>query len=159
MKNVTLLFLVQDDQFLLAMKKRGFGEGRYNGVGGKVESGESIEEATIRECQEEIGVTPEDIQKVAILTFRYAAEDGKSDDVRCHVFVAHSWEGEPIESEEMAPEWFYADMLPYDHMWPDDRHWLPLVIEGHSVTGEFSFNPDKDMVGHQVSIVDPTELE
>jgi 8-oxo-dGTP pyrophosphatase MutT (NUDIX family) len=36
------------------MKKRGFGEGRWNGVGGKVEPGESIEAALIREAKEEV---------------------------------------------------------------------------------------------------------
>ena len=54
MKHVTLLFLLTDDQILLAMKKRGFGMGRWNGVGGKIEPGETIEEATARECREEI---------------------------------------------------------------------------------------------------------
>jgi len=55
---LTLLFLIKDDQILLAMKKRGFGAGRFNGVGGKVEPGETIEQALIRESQEEINVTP-----------------------------------------------------------------------------------------------------
>ena len=41
MKLVTLLFLRRDGQILLAMKKRGFGEGKWNGVGGKVEPGET----------------------------------------------------------------------------------------------------------------------
>lgn len=54
----TLLFLIKDDHVLLAMKKRGFGAGNWNGVGGKIEAGESIEQALVRECQEEIGVTP-----------------------------------------------------------------------------------------------------
>ena len=48
MKQLTLLFLVRDDQILLAMKKRGFGEGRWNGVGGKVEKDETVEQAMIR---------------------------------------------------------------------------------------------------------------
>ena len=43
MKISTLCFLVKDNQILLAMKKRGFGEGKWNGVGGKVNPGETIE--------------------------------------------------------------------------------------------------------------------
>ncbi len=57
-KKYSLLFLLREDEILLVMKKRGFGSGRWNGVGGKFESGETAEQATIRECQEEIGVTP-----------------------------------------------------------------------------------------------------
>ena len=47
-KTLSLLFLRREDEILLAMKKRGFGKGRWNGVGGKVEVGESIEQAMIR---------------------------------------------------------------------------------------------------------------
>ncbi len=47
-KLYTLVFLVDDDRVLLGMKKRGFGAGKWNGFGGKVEPGETIEEAAIR---------------------------------------------------------------------------------------------------------------
>lgn len=33
----TLCLLKRNDEILLAMKKRGFGTGKYNGVGGKIE--------------------------------------------------------------------------------------------------------------------------
>ncbi len=56
MKHTTLLFLLKDNHILLAMKKRGFGAGRWNGVGGKIEAGETIVQAAVRECFEEIGV-------------------------------------------------------------------------------------------------------
>jgi 8-oxo-dGTP pyrophosphatase MutT (NUDIX family) len=65
----TLLFLITEDKILLAMKKRGFGTGKWNGVGGKIESGESLEAALVRECQEEIGVTPTSWRPVAELDF------------------------------------------------------------------------------------------
>lgn len=41
MRLATLCYLLKDDQVLLAMKKRGFGEGKWNGPGGKVEKGET----------------------------------------------------------------------------------------------------------------------
>ena len=63
-KVLSLLYLRRDNEILLAMKKRGFGEGRWNGVGGKVEAGESIEQAMICEAQEEISVTLTTYEKV-----------------------------------------------------------------------------------------------
>ena len=48
MLETTLCLLKKDNRILLAMKKRGFGEGKYNGVGGKIENGETPEEAMIR---------------------------------------------------------------------------------------------------------------
>jgi len=65
----TLCLLKNDNQILLAMKKRGFGEGKYNGVGGKIDKGETPEQAMIREVQEEILVTPTKYEKVGFIEF------------------------------------------------------------------------------------------
>lgn len=65
----TLLFLRRGDELLLAMKKRGFGKGKWNGVGGKLEAGETLEQALIRETVEETGVRPTAWQAVGKFTF------------------------------------------------------------------------------------------
>ena len=53
-KQLTLVAVLKENNILLGMKKRGFGEGRWNGFGGKVETGETIEEGAKRELKEEI---------------------------------------------------------------------------------------------------------
>jgi mutator protein MutT len=156
MKEATLLFLARDDQILLAMKKRGFGANRWNGVGGKIEPGETIEEATIRECEEEIGVTPANLQKMAMLSFKNEVVKGQ--DMKVHVFISYDWEGEPAESEEMAPEWFFADMLPFDKMWADDEYWLPAILSGQPIIGSFTFDADDQIMHHDVSPVPAESL-
>lgn len=135
----TLVFLRQDDQILLAMKKRGFGEGRWNGVGGKVDAGETIEQAMIRETQEEISVTPVDYEQVAYLDFTIDA-DTKPWQQEVHVYMCTRWEGEPTESEEMAPQWYSLNALPYNNMWQDDEIWLPQVLKGKKLHGAFTFD-------------------
>ena len=62
-KILTLCFIYQHPKVLLGMKKRGFGAGRWNGFGGKVRDGETIEEATKREMKEEVGIIPGDIER------------------------------------------------------------------------------------------------
>jgi len=69
MKHATLCFLIADDKILLGMKKRGFGEGKYNGIGGKVEDGETVKDAAVRELYEEVGVHTNEMEKIAEITF------------------------------------------------------------------------------------------
>jgi 8-oxo-dGTP pyrophosphatase MutT (NUDIX family) len=127
---------------LLALKKRGFGVGKWNGVGGKVETGESVEVAAIREVGEEVGVRVAQgaLTRAALLTFRWDAEP--SWDCVVHVFLVHDWDGVPVESEEVRPAWFPTAELPFESMWEDDIHWLPRVLKGEWVDAECWFGAD-----------------
>ena len=147
MKLCTLLFLLKDDEILLAMKKRGFGAGHWNGVGGKVEPNETVEEALVRECKEEINVTPTTFTKVAIHDFVFP--DG-SPNMQVHAYFASDWEGDPIETEEMAPQWFALKDIPYTEMWEDDSVWLPLVLQNKKLTSRFTFDTDNHMLDAQL---------
>jgi mutator protein MutT len=142
MKQATLLFLRRDDRILLAMKKRGLGQGKWNGVGGKVESTETIEEALARETREEINVIPKRISKVAEFNFTY---------MYVHVFLCTSWEGEPTESDEMAPRWFQIKDIPFEEMWDDDKIWLPRVLNGEKLNGWFKFNDANKVIDYSIS--------
>jgi mutator protein MutT len=147
-KHCTLLFLRRDNKILLAMKNRGFGAGRYNGVGGKVDSNETVEQALVRECQEEIGVTPTHFWKVAEHDFLQHDENPWR--MYVHAYLCDQWEGEPTESEEMTPEWFDVDDIPYDSMWQDDVLWLPAVLEGKHLVGQFTFDRNDAMLSHNI---------
>lgn len=141
LRQATICLLIKEDKILLAMKKRGFGMGKWNGVGGKPNNGELIEDAAIRETQEEIGVTPKNIQKVATLNFYFPNHPDWSQQVL--VYNVKEWDGEPMETEEMAPKWFPKDQIPYDSMWEDDKYWFPLVLAGKSVDADFLFEGEK----------------
>ncbi len=153
----TLLFLKKDDRILLAMKKRGFGAGKWNGVGGKIEAGESIEAALVRECQEEIGVTPASWQQVAELDF---VQDATTDPwhMYVHAYISSNWQGEPTESEEMKPQWFDLSDIPYEAMWDDDQYWLPKVLAGELVYGEFIFDENEKMTNYMIEATDTLPL-
>jgi 8-oxo-dGTP diphosphatase len=156
MRDTTLLFLVKKEgntitDICLAMKKRGFGAGRYNGTGGKVESGESIEDAAKREAQEEIGIVVSDMSKCAELTFTFPHKEDWNQLV--HVYVADSWQGGVVESEEMKPEWFAVADIPYTTMWPDDMFWLPKVLAGDFVKASFSFGEGDIIIDQVVTVI------
>jgi mutator protein MutT len=148
LRQVTLCFLVKDRQILLAMKKRGFGEGFWNGVGGKPDTGETIEQAAIREAEEEIGVTPTKMAEVGKIDFYMQQPDGNQQVI---IYLVTDWEGQPAESEEMRPQWYNQGQIPYDQMWPDDQYWLPLVLAGKYVTGRFHFDAAGQIEAHEVT--------
>ncbi len=140
-QRATLLFLIKNDQILLAMKKRGFGKGYWNGVGGKVNSLETSKQAAIRETKEEINIIPKNIEKVASLDFHIAKTKSEETWIqRVSVYKTSNWDGEPTETEEMKPKWFRISDIPYSKMWADDILWLPKILQGQKIKGEFWFD-------------------
>lgn len=153
-KHLTLLFLRRGEELLLAMKKRGHGVGKWNGVGGKVELDETIQQAAIRECEEEIGVHPYSLQPVGEQVFISQQSDGTEERSVAYVFFCTKWEGEPQETEEMAPQWFHEKDVPYDAMWADDQYWLPKLIAGEKVFGTYRFDEHNQLLEHTTTSVD-----
>ncbi len=145
----TLLLLIKDNEILLAKKKRGFGEGKYNGVGGKLEEGETPEEAMIRETEEEIMITPTKYEKMGVIEFLEYVK-GERANVKFHLYVATEWIGIPKESEEMIPKWFSLDNLPYNEMFPDDIYWLPYILEGKKINAFFDFDEEWNLLSHHI---------
>ncbi|HVO28915.1 MAG TPA: NUDIX domain-containing protein [Candidatus Paceibacterota bacterium] len=137
MKQTTLCFLRKGDKVLLAMKKRGFGMGKWNGVGGKVGEGEDVPASAIREIKEEIGVDARELESAGVLEFRFREHPEWAQD--SNIFVVRRWRGAPSESEEMRPRWYAISELPFEKMWIDDPYWLPLVLAGKKIKGRFLF--------------------
>lgn len=152
----TIAFFVNNNSVLLGMKKRGHGQGKWNGFGGKLDGGESIESAMIRECHEEAGLTPTSYRKVAEIVF-LGGSDIKDSNTTAHCYLVKKWTGEPIETEEMLPKWFLFSDIPYKYMWPSDRTWMPMLIKGESFKGEITFNENDELISQNIDeINDPT---
>ena len=150
-KIATLVFLIKNDEVLLAMKKRGFGEGRWNGSGGKVHDGETVEEAAKREVKEEIGVSVKKLNKSATLNF-YFSEKPEWDQ-QVIVYLTKDWQGDPSESEEMKPKWFKTSNIPYGQMWSDDSYWIPQVLSGNKIEADFLFDDNQQVIDKNVIYV------
>ena len=133
------------------MKKRGFGEGKWVGFGGKVGEGEDIEEAAIRELKEETSLLAKKIERVGILDFEFKDD---TEDLELHVFRVHDYEGEPIETDEMKPQWFHVDEMPIDKMWADDAHWFPLLLGGKKFRGKFLFKDQENIIDKELTEID-----
>ncbi|KDO32453.1 hypothetical protein SPRG_02930 [Saprolegnia parasitica CBS 223.65] len=154
-KAYTLAFVLRTNaegvrEILLGTKKRGFGLGKTIGFGGKIEpSDKSIPDAAARELMEEanIVVSGENMQSTGTLLYTFT---DRPQIMHMHVYTVTTFEGEPSESDEMRPAWFPCHAIPYDDMWADERFWLPSVLAGHRVFGQFDFADD------EVTILDST---
>ena len=138
MKHMTLCYPILEGRVLLAIKKRDFGKGKWNGPGGKVQPGESAEQAVIRETEEEAGVRVQRVEAVGTIESVFEAHPDWNN--TCEVFVSHDLVGEAHETEEMRPQWFAFEDVPYDQMWEDDRHWLDKVLRGGRVSKRFYYD-------------------
>jgi 8-oxo-dGTP diphosphatase len=138
-ERATLCFIVEAGRIMLIHKRRGLGAGKINGPGGRLEPGETLVEGAIRETIEETGVRPIDPEIAGEISFQFL--DGYS--LHCTVFIAHAREGEPVETPEALPFWCAVGEVPYDGMWEDDRHWLPLLLRRERFDGRFLFDGER----------------
>lgn len=151
MQDATLVILLKGDpvvEVLLGYKKIGFGQGKFTGIGGKIERGEELTDAALRELIEETGVRipdPEYLEFGSILEFRFPRKPSWNH--RVFVFFTHQWDGVPVESNEVRPQWFAVEDIPYGLMWDDARHWLPLALSGEKFQARFKFKADNQTVG------------
>ncbi len=143
----SIVYILRGDEVLLAMKKRGFGAGKWNGPGGKVQPGETPFEAAAREVKEEVELDVADLEHRGTIDFTFAEQAAL--DFKCHIFVTRSFSGEPRETEEMRPQWYPLSAVPYDDMWEDDRIWLDNVLRGGNVWLKCFFTKDMKFIRHE----------
>ncbi len=142
MQDTTLCLLLRENEILLAMKKRGFGEGNWNGVGGKVEPGEDLRQAAARELEEEVKIVADPNELIEFGQINFYFTNKSEWNQKMNIFVLKNWNGEPVETEEMRPKWFRFTEIPYSEMWVDDQYWLPEVLKGNKVEASFYFKED-----------------
>ena len=128
-----LVFLVRKDSALLGKRKLNGRFGKWRGFGGGYEKSDgSILNTAAREFKEETGLTVFDLQRVGCLNIQ---KPNRS--LLTHIFVAHSWRGKFVKSEEMSlPKWFKFSEIPYRKMWEDARIWLPQILLGRKLKVE-----------------------
>lgn len=155
LRKTTLGIIRKGDLVSLAMKKRGFGAGKWNFPGGKTEedTNESPEDCIVRETLDEFGTKLGKVNLVAILYFYFSDVDPeKRWNQQCYVYEAKKWEGEPVESDEMAPKWWKRSNIPYHEMWQEDKSWMEPVLDGKILTGYFLFTSKDECLEKEIII-------
>jgi 8-oxo-dGTP diphosphatase / 2-hydroxy-dATP diphosphatase len=148
---LTLVIIHKNSKVLLGMKKRGFGKGRWNGFGGKLNHKETVIAAAKREVLEEVGIEINNFKLLGELHFRWL---GKKEILEVHIFKATEYSGKPAESEEMKPRWFSTDKIPFKKMWPDDIFWFKYFLKDNKFKGSFVFNDSDQIISHWIKKVE-----
>jgi len=132
----------EEREILLGRKKTGLGRGHLVAPGGKIEAGETPEDAAVREVREEVGlaISRSALNLIGELTYPFPHRPEWSQ--KSWAFTADDPGGHAIESEELAPEWVRVSELPLDQMWDDAKYWLPASLRGVFTRATFSFGTD-----------------
>ncbi len=115
--NVAAAVIIDNGRILAA--RRGHGElaGGWEFPGGKVEPGETPEQACVREVREELSVTVEDLAPFVSLEYGYP-----SFHMHLETFTCRIAEGEPVSVEHTELRWLSGDEL-------DSVEWLPADVQ------------------------------
>lgn len=127
LKLATLAYVRRDGRTLMLYRDRAgdLHRGRYNGLGGKFEPGESPEACLAREVHEESGLAVEEAVLKGLLTFPLF--DG-TDDWYAFVYLVTRFSGEPVAaSPEGTLRWVADEQLLELPLWPGDRVFLPWL--------------------------------
>ena len=126
MRLTTLCYIEKDNKYLMlkrVKKKEDINKGKWIGVGGHFEEGESPEECVCREVLEETGLRLKSYKARGILTF----VQNKTFTEYIWLFTADEYEGELIECDEGILEWIDKDKLSELELWEGDRIFLELL--------------------------------
>ena len=139
MKLATLCYLKNNDKTLMLYRNKKPGDthkGKWNGLGGKVEPGETPEQCAIREVQEESGLTTINLKLHGVITFPMF--DGM-DDWYVFVFTITEFEGEMIESPEGELAWIPDEKLLELNLWDGDRIFPPWLKQDKFFSAKFTY--------------------
>jgi len=149
MKLATLCYLRQGGQTLMLFRNKkanDIHQGKWNGLGGKFEPGESPEACAIREVREESGLLAHAPRLKGVLTFPRFKDD---EDWYVFLYLITDFTGELAPSAEGDLQWIATDRLLELNLWPGDRIFLPCLEQPGWISGTFTYVKG-ELVSHQV---------
>ncbi len=149
----TLCYLQKNGQTLMICphKKRVTEyNGKWNGLGGKVQNGETPEECAVREVYEESNLKVKKLQLAGILTFPKIFDN---QDWYCFVYKSSDFSGTLKESDEGNLEWIKDEEVLKRNIWEGDHIFLPYLFSGKKFNGKFYYKNNK-LLKHSISTME-----
>lgn len=148
----TLCYVQQDNKTLMlhrVKKENDYHEGKWNGLGGKFEPGETPEECAVREIEEESGLKVKNPELKGFISFPNF--DGKND-WNVFVFTADEFDGELIDSPEGKLEWIENEKLCDLNLWDGDKIFIKWIFEDKFFSAKFIYD-NGEFVDHKVNFL------
>ncbi len=149
MKLATLCYVQDGNQTLMlhrTKKENDMHEGKWNGLGGKLEPGETPEECVVREVKEESGL---DIKNPRLRGFITFPAFSKFEDWYVFMFTANEFSGKLIESSEGHLEWISNENVLDLNLWEGDKVFLKWLEKDAFFSAKFIYS-DGRLKDHQV---------
>ncbi len=147
--NATLCYIKQNNHTLMLhriKKQNDIHKDKWNGLGGKFESGESPEECLLREVKEESGLTLTEYKLAGLLTF--PKFDG-SNDWQVFLYQATEFTGQITECGEGKLEWIPDDKLLELNLWDGDKYFIKWMSENRFFSAKFTYL-NKELIDYSV---------
>lgn len=122
-------------------------KGKYVGLGGKIEPGESPEEAIVREVNEESGLLLKKPILRGIITFPNFKDD---EDWLMFLYIANEFTGEIIDSSEGTLEWIDNDKILNLSMWKGDLEFFKWLQDGRMFSGKIVYE-NSELIDYKVN--------
>jgi 8-oxo-dGTP diphosphatase len=148
----TLTYIRSDGKTLMLhrnKKLKDYHEGKYNGIGGKLEAGESPEMCAKREIFEETGLHAKSICYRGHLTFPQF--DGVSDWL-CFIYECHKFEGELIDSDEGTLYWIEDQELLNLNLWEGDPYFLKVLYGSSAHFSGIFYYKNKQLLDYELIV-------
>ncbi|HSO27448.1 MAG TPA: 8-oxo-dGTP diphosphatase [Anaerolineales bacterium] len=139
MKLATLCYVQRNGKTLMVHRVKKSDDmhlGKWNGLGGKFEPGETPEECARREIYEESGLEVRDLELKGFLTFPGFANE---EDWYAFVFVAQADRDDVVEPPEGYLEWVEDERLTELALWEGDRIFLPWLARPEFFSAKFEY--------------------
>ncbi len=146
----TLCYVMYEGKTLMLFRNKkpnDYHEGKWNGLGGKFEQGETPEECAIREVEEESGLLMIEPKMKGFITFPMF--DGKKD-WYVFLFTADKFSGKLIDSNEGKLEWIQNEKLADLNLWDGDKIFIPWLFQEKYFSAKFVYEAGK-FIRHEVS--------
>ena len=141
MDETVLCYIKKDNQFLMLLRnkeKNDINEGKYIGIGGHLEPGETKEEALKREVFEETGLT--------VISYQYRAKllfvNDEYEEIM-HLFTVDKFSGEMKECDEGELHWIDIDKIFSFPHWEGDEVFVKRMMEKDYFEMTLRYSKDK----------------